>query len=334
MDQLRLLLLIVGVLLIAAIFVWELYKKRVALRRREELVAHLDADERSPLSGESVLGDIGQADPFDVVERVQGRRSVDHASLSDEGDEQDVVLEGYDIDEDFPGEPQESITEMPAAPAMAASPADDAASNEHGGLARLTGLAARRDLPEQLDLAGLALTAPVRDPDAGSERRVVNAARNEALERRRAALESGEEVHIVMTVMARPGERFSGDILRRALEGADLYHGAMNIFHRHEDPMDHRTPAIFSAANVLAPGYFEAEHMESMSSPGIAMFMRLPGPDDPANAFQQMLDAARSVADHLDGRLCDESRSTLTPQSINHLRERIADFGRRQMLKA
>ena len=334
MDQLRLLLLIVGVLLIAGIFVWELYKKRVVSRRREELVAHLDADERSPLSGESVLGEIGQADPFDVVERVQGRRSLDRPSVSEGGDRQDAALEGYDIDEDFPGETQEAITETPVVPAMAAPPTGDALSGEDGGLARLSGLAARRDLPEQLDLAGLEFAATVRDPDAGSGQRVVSAARSDAIERRRAAIESGEEMHIVVTVMARSGERFAGEALRHALESAELYHGEMNIFHRHEEPMDHRTPTLFSAANVLAPGYFEVEHMESMSSPGIAMFMRLPGPDDPASAFQQMLDAARSVSDDLDGTVCDESRSTLTRQSINHLRERIADFGRRQMLKA
>ena len=137
-----------------------------------------------------------------------------------------------------------------------------------------------------------------------------------------------------MTVMARSGESFSGDALRHAFERADLYHGDMNIFHRHEEPGDHRTPTLFSAANVLAPGHFEPAGMEKLSSPGIAMFMRLPGPDSPVDAFQQMLEAAKNVAEDLDGTLGDETRSTLTPQSINHLRERIADFGRRQMLKA
>jgi cell division protein ZipA len=137
-----------------------------------------------------------------------------------------------------------------------------------------------------------------------------------------------------MTVMARSGESFSGDALRHAFERAELCHGDMNIYHRHEQPRDHRTPTLFSAANVLAPGHFEPAGMDTLSTPGIAMFMSLPGPDSPADAFQQMLDTAKTVAEELHGTLCDETRSTLTPQSINHLRERIADFGRRQMLKA
>jgi cell division protein ZipA len=339
MDQLRLILLIVGVLLIAGIFVWELYKKRVADRRREELVAHLDADERGPLTGESLLGDIGQADPFDVVERAHGRRSVDRESGSDDGSGACVPLEpleGYDIDEDFPGEPPEEITETPVPRAVEVftSTAVEPLSGDDGGLERLSGFAARRDSPEQLDLAGLDLAAPARGADVASERRAAAAVRSRDGERRSTAAQSTDELHIVMTVMARSGERFSGDALRDALEKADLYHGDMKIFHRHERPKDLTSPTLFSVANVLSPGNFEPERMDTLTSPGIAMFMRLPGPEHPADAFQLMLDAAKTVAEDLDGTLCDESRSTLTPQSINHLRERIADFGRRQMLKA
>ena len=84
MDQLRLILLIVGVLLIAGIFVWELFRKRAAERRRAQLVEHLDEEERSSLIGESVLGDIGQADPFEIVQRVPDRRSADQALANDD----------------------------------------------------------------------------------------------------------------------------------------------------------------------------------------------------------------------------------------------------------
>lgn len=358
MDQLRLILLIVGVALIAGIFIWELFRKRAAERRRAQLVEHLDEEERSSLIGESVLGDIGQADPFEIVQRVQDRRSADQDPANtysgegaEESEDAEVQLEDYDIDEDFPGEPAEEVTHIPATPAMSASGVADGESHgadEDAGLAPLSGLAARRDSPEQLDLAGLELSAPTRGEEVVSERRasatdrrpkVDKKADKKAGKRERGAEQpagppSAEELHVVMTVMARSGESFSGDALRHAFERADLYHGEMNIFHRHEEPRDHRTPTLFSAANVLAPGYFEPTGMETLSSPGIAMFMRLPGPDSPVDAFQKMLDAAKTVAEDLDGTLCDETRSTLTPQSINHLRERIADFGRRQMLKA
>ncbi len=325
MDRLRLILLIVGVLLIAGIFVWELFKKRAWRRRRAQLVEHLAEEERLPAIGESVLGDIGQADPFEVVGRKQVRRSLNR--------DESVALDGYDIDEDFPGEPTEDITETSTVASMVAAPGGDAGADPGRVLAPLSGLAARRDGPEQLDLAGLEISALVGGPDPDTEGRGSGPELRGESRKRRAA-DSGEKLHIVMTVMARGGARFSGEALRHALEGADLHHGDMNIFHRYELPGDRHSATLFSAANVLAPGDFEPARMDTLSSPGIAMFMRLPGPESPADAFQQMLDAATTVAEDLDGTLCDETRSHLTPQSINHLRERIADFGRRQMLKA
>jgi len=73
--------------------------------------------------------------------------------------------------------------------------------------------------------------------------------------------------------------------------------------------------------------------MEDVTFPGIAMFVQLPGPDDPVAAFEEMLRTARRLADGLDGVVCDDTRSTLTGQVINHMRERIAEFSRRQRLR-
>lgn len=326
MDQLRLILLIIGVALIAGIFIWELYKKRVAERRRARVFEHLSEEERS-----SFIGEIDQADPFEIVERAQERRAATHEQAA----KLEERLENYDIDEDFPVDSAEqAVTRTPAACDATAPAVRRRERDEAGALGPLSGLTARRDGPEQLDLAGLELSAPARASavdskapgSAGAERRQSDPPSSEA--------DDEQELHIIMTVMAKSGERFSGNALRHSLESAHLYHGEMNIFHRHAQPDDRHTPTLFSAANVLAPGYFEPARMDSLSSPGIAMFMRLPGPERPVDAFQQMLDTARTLARDLDGTLCDETRSTLTPQSINHLRERIADFGRRQMIKA
>lgn len=339
MDQLRFILLIVGVALIAGIFVWELFKKRAAQRRRAQVFEHLAEEERSSLIGESVLGDIGRADPFETIERVQDRRAAGGQPASaDGGDEAAALeehLEDYDIDEDFPGESTEEITQVPTASGAVAPPARGIEASEARELDALSGLAARRDGPEQLDLAGLELSAPARRADAVSERQgSTSDTRREGDKARTPADDEEEELHIVMTVMARSGEHFSGNALRHALESAYLHHGDMNIFHRHAQPEDRHTPTLFSVANVLAPGYFELTRMDTLSSPGIVVFMRLPGPERPADAFQQMLDTAKVLAQDLDGTLCDDTRSALTPQSINHLRERIADFGRRQMIRA
>ena len=57
--------------------------------------------------------------------------------------------------------------------------------------------------------------------------------------------------------------------------------------------------------------------------------MRLPGPMEGLKAFNTMLDCAQTMASKLDAKVLDESRSVLTQQSIDHLREEIQLFSLR-----
>jgi len=50
-------------------------------------------------------------------------------------------------------------------------------------------------------------------------------------------------------------------------------------------------------------------------------------------AFDAMLLTAKNIAAELGGELKDENRSVMTGQTIEHYRERIRDFSRRQQLE-
>lgn len=133
---------------------------------------------------------------------------------------------------------------------------------------------------------------------------------------------------IVMNVLAPRGEPFSGDALFAALRGKGLKFGDMNIFHR----VDAKSRKVnYSVANVVEPGTFDMADMESFQSPGLCFFLQLPGPEHPARVFEDMLSVARAVTAELGGELKDEQRSFVTPQTVEHYRQRIADFCRRRM---
>ncbi len=59
--------------------------------------------------------------------------------------------------------------------------------------------------------------------------------------------------------------------------------------------------------------------------------MRLPGPDNAIDAFEDMVTTARHVAYDLGGELKDERLSDMTHQTVEHCRQRVRDFARRQM---
>ncbi|RME97951.1 MAG: cell division protein ZipA, partial [Alphaproteobacteria bacterium] len=135
---------------------------------------------------------------------------------------------------------------------------------------------------------------------------------------------------IVMNVLAEPGSPYTGDELFTALRSCGLKFGNMNIFHRVE-PLS--KVVQYSVASAVEPGTFDMADMESIRCPGLCMFMQLPGPEDPAAAFEDMLSVARSITRSLGGVVTDEHRNVMTPQTVEHYRQRIVEFSRRRMSK-
>lgn len=144
----------------------------------------------------------------------------------------------------------------------------------------------------------------------------------------------GEEKIVVLNLVASPeGARFPGPELVQALETAGMHYGEHQIFHHLLD-MPGGPGALFSVANILKPGWFDLEQMAHFDTPGVAFFMRLPGPYDGLATFEQMLATAREVAESLGGHLLDGRRCDLTQQSIKHIREDLMEYRRRAHLAA
>ncbi len=165
--------------------------------------------------------------------------------------------------------------------------------------------------------------------DRGSARRAsTSASREEARDNSSAAVPV-EEL-IVMNVLAEPDRPFTGDELFATLRTCGLKFGDMNIFHRVE-PL---TKSVqYSVASAVEPGTFDMAEMEAIRCPGLCFFMQLPGPEEPTVAFEDMLSVAKSVVKSLGGEVRDEHRNIMTPQTVEHYRQRILDFSRRRMSK-
>ena len=140
-----------------------------------------------------------------------------------------------------------------------------------------------------------------------------------------------EEV-LVINVLAREEDDFSGKVLKRLFETCGLEHGDLDIYHRHETS-ETTSPVQFSVANAVEPGTFIPDDMEKMSTPGISFFMSLPGPTNSMQAFDFMLETAQAVVRNLGGELKDERRSVMTAQTIEHCRQRIREYERKRRFK-
>lgn len=138
-----------------------------------------------------------------------------------------------------------------------------------------------------------------------------------------------EEV-IVINVMAAGGDLLSGKTMLPVLLRQGMRLGNMSIFHRHADN-NGNGPVMFSMANMVKPGTFDMAQMEEFSTPGVSLFLQLPGELPHMKSFDKMLETANALKAALSGELKDENRSVLTRQTIEHYRQRIRDFELKQL---
>lgn len=137
----------------------------------------------------------------------------------------------------------------------------------------------------------------------------------------------GEEIFVI-NVLARDGDAFNGADLFEVFMRNALKFRDMNIFHR----LDPASGGVrFSVANAVEPGIFDLSDMASLETPGVSLFFRLPGPDQPGEVLDDMLGVARDIGKSLGGDLKDENMSVLTGQTLSHFKQRMAEFSRKRM---
>ncbi len=129
---------------------------------------------------------------------------------------------------------------------------------------------------------------------------------------------------VTLRLVARNQGSFQGDELILSMRGIGLRRGKFGIFHRFDG--DEESDAVFSAASLVEPGHFDIENIKEQALPGISLFLVLPGPIEGVEAFDQMIAAARTLAQSLNGVLLDESGSTLSIQRERYMREEIVQF--------
>ena len=136
--------------------------------------------------------------------------------------------------------------------------------------------------------------------------------------------EVAPEVLAISVVMPN-NQMMSGASLLPNLLTLGLKHGEMNIFHRHQDNAGNGE-ITFSLANMMNPGTFDLDHIETFSTRGITLFMMLPNAGNSFSVFEQMLSAAKLLCKEFDAQLLDDKRNVITKQTEQHYMSRIREF--------
>ena len=177
------------------------------------------------------------------------------------------------------------------------------------------------------------------DVELGPVRRHVDASSSEAASaapesprpaRREPSLSTPPKMTVALTVMAPLGQSFQGSDIAAAVEESGFRLGASGLFERLPDGEVSTDDApVFSMAHLREPGTFVQGALDNLTTPGLLLFMTLPGPLPEMKALDLLALTADQLARKLGGIICDDRRKRMTHQAFLHLRNEIADLERR-----
>jgi len=333
MDQLRWILAGLGVAIIILIYLWgmrtrireELRRRRRAQQADNEPFLELPEDEESPPTdaGGYGFGKFSSITPdhplanqllVDVeITPVQRPSSqMEHAEAAADQPEENAGVEKAEQNEAL-AESEFLTTEPKPAEADNASvstPEPILDSTQWEEFAPEPSL----DAPEAVEIGG---DPPLDNP--------VNASRQEP------GLNEPLEMTVLLTVLASRKEAFSGTEIFATAQDMGLKFHKSGVLDCLSEQVSGSKP-VFSIAQLREPGVFDLHSIETLKTPGLLLFMNLPGPLEPSEALNFMLSHSQQLAEELGGVVCDEQHNRLTTQHMGHLQSKIGEFERQLRL--
>ena len=111
-----------------------------------------------------------------------------------------------------------------------------------------------------------------------------------------------------------------GPRIHAALAACHLTFGHREIYHRIKEVAG-VPEAVFSVASIAKPGRLDPMEAAQFSTPGLAIFLPLPGPDRADAAFADRHRTARSLAEALTADILDDQRERLGEARIDAMRK-------------
>ena len=134
---------------------------------------------------------------------------------------------------------------------------------------------------------------------------------------------------LVLTVMAPRHQLFHGPKIQVVAEALRFRLNPAGLYELFPETEAADVP-ILGLAHLRKPGSFEPQTLQELHTPGLLLFMKLPGPLEEMKALDLLVITADQLAQRLGGLICDEQRNRMTNQALARLRDEVAELERQR----
>lgn len=128
------------------------------------------------------------------------------------------------------------------------------------------------------------------------------------------------EVYVIMVLTT--GQEFPMKAVNQALLGVGLTYSEQAIFVKN----DNMGNPFIKVANMLEPGTFPLENLDSYATPGVALILELPTTVRAPAAMHDLIIMARKISQRLNGRLYNMERHLIKESDLQSMRDAALDY--------
>ncbi|MBN2865558.1 MAG: cell division-like protein [Thiotrichales bacterium] len=118
------------------------------------------------------------------------------------------------------------------------------------------------------------------------------------------------------------GQEFAMDAVNQALLGVGLKFSKNSIY----VTTDSQGTEIIRVANIMEPGTFPTENLQSHTTPGLALILELPTSMRAPAAMHDLIMMARKVSQRLNGRLYNMERHLIKESDLQAMRDAAVEY--------
>jgi cell division protein ZipA len=307
MDNLRLILLIIGCLIVLGIYMWEIFRNSSPKKRTDIL----NAVDETPEISMSPVSPVAPINTNDVsIDNFSNDTLTDLGSLLTQSRNQNTELneapEPFNVSE--PEEVFDEEDDLPLPLEMSVKDYEASISeNNEPGLFSTN----EHEQNEELISEKHSLAENIND-----EQEV-----HEELEEADIPESNKSSDDLLVLYITSPSHiSFNGLSISKAADEVGMIYGHMNIFHHFGPGKLHSGQPLFSLANMHEPGSFDLGRMSDLKTKGLAVFMYSPASIDASVVFELFLNTAQRLAELLGGTVRTADNEALNNASIKTLR--------------